>query len=119
MATVLVVDDTAVLRKIIKFNLQKAGYTVEEAVDGYDGLEKVKDNKPDLILLDLMMPRLDGFGFLEKIKNGENKDIPIVVLTAKGSKEDIDRVKSLGANDFMNKPFSPKDLIQKVGEMLK
>jgi two-component system chemotaxis response regulator CheY len=119
MATVLVIDDTAVLRKIIKFNLEKAGYKVEEAIDGYDGLEKVKSVKPDLILLDLMMPRLDGFGFMEKIKNTEEKDVPIVVLTAKGSKEDIDRVKALGANDFMNKPFSPKDLVQKVGDILK
>ena len=89
MATVLVIDDTAVLRKIIKFNLEKAGYRVEEAIDGYDGLEKAKNIKPDLILLDLMMPRLDGFGFMEKIKAGEDKDIPIVVLTAKGSKEDM------------------------------
>ncbi len=119
MATVLVVDDTAVLRKIIKFNLEKAGYVVEEAEDGYAGLEKIKNNKPNLILLDLMMPKLDGFGFLEKIKQSENKDIPIVVLTAKGSREDIERVKALGANDFMNKPFSPKDLIRKVGEFLK
>ena len=119
MAKVLIVDDTAVLRKIIKFNLEKSGYEVEEAVDGYDGLEKVKSDKPDLILLDLMMPRLDGFGFLKKIKEGEFKDIPIVVLTAKGSREDIERVKSLGANGFMNKPFSPKDLIQKVGDILK
>jgi len=112
---VLVIDDSSVLRNIIVFNLKKAGFEIEQAVDGVDGIEKIKSFNPDLILLDLMMPRLDGFGVLsEKSKDDEIKEIPVIVLTAKGGEDDRDNAISLGAREVLTKPFSPKQLVDTV-----
>ncbi|ABR30704.1 chemotaxis protein CheY [Thermosipho melanesiensis] len=119
MKKILVVDDSEVLRKITSFNLKKAGYEVFEAFDGIDGLEKIKSIKPDLIILDIMMPRLDGFGVLkEKQKIEEIKDIPVIILTAKGGAEDEKIAKSLGANLVMTKPFSPSILLEEVKRLM-
>ncbi|HOO32456.1 MAG TPA: response regulator [Thermotogota bacterium] len=116
---VLVVDDSGVLRNIIVFNLKKAGYEIEQAVDGVDGLEKINGFQPDMIVLDIMMPRLDGFGVLkEKSKNDEIKDIPVIVLTAKGGEDDKDKALALGACDVLTKPFSPKLLINSVKQVI-
>ncbi|ANQ53685.1 MULTISPECIES: response regulator [Thermosipho] len=119
MKKILVVDDSEVLRKITSFNLKKAGYEVYEAFDGVDGLEKMKDIKPDLIILDIMMPRLDGFGVLKEKKNIEEiKNIPVIILTAKGGAEDEKVAKSLGAQIVMTKPFSPSKLIEEVKRLI-
>jgi len=116
---ILVVDDTGVLRNIIVFNLKKAGYSVAEAVDGIDGLEKMKEFLPDVVILDLMMPRLDGFGVLtEKGKDDGIKNIPVLVLTAKGGEDDKENAMKLGARDVLTKPFSPKQLIECVSKVI-
>lgn len=112
---VLVIDDSSVLRNIIVFNLKKAGFEIEQAVDGVEGLEKMKAFQPDIVLLDLMMPRMDGFGVLsEKSKMEDIKNIPVIVLTAKGGEDDKDNAIILGAREVLTKPFSPKQLIDSV-----
>ncbi|HEW92569.1 MAG TPA: response regulator [Thermotogaceae bacterium] len=116
---ILVVDDSEVLRRITTFNLKKAGYEVDEAVDGIDALEKLKGFKADLILLDIMMPRMDGFTFLKNIKSdNEFSDIPVIVLTAKGGENDELKAKRLGAIKVITKPFSPKQLIDFVKQVI-
>ncbi len=112
---VLVVDDSDVLRKITVFNLKKYNIDVEEAVDGIDGLEKMKTFKPDVVILDIMMPRLDGFGVLKEMKkDDEIKNIPVIILTAKGGIDDEQTALSLGAKVVLTKPFSPTKLIEEV-----
>jgi len=112
---VLVVDDSDVLRKITVFNLKKLGMEVEEAVDGIDGLEKMREWHPDVVILDIMMPRMDGFTVLKEMKKDDSiKDIPVIVLTAKGGQDDEEIALSLGAKKVMTKPFSPTQLIEEV-----
>ena len=112
---VLVVDDSDVLRKITVYNLRKLGMDVEEAVDGIDGLEKMRSWHPDVVILDIMMPRIDGFTVLKEMKKDESiKDIPVIVLTAKGGQNDEQIALSLGAKRVMTKPFSPTQLIEEV-----
>ncbi|HIP92144.1 MAG TPA: response regulator [Thermotoga sp.] len=112
---ILLVDDSDVLRKITSFNLKKQGYEVVEARDGIEALEKLEELKPDLMILDIMMPRLDGFNVLKKMQeNDEWKDIPVIVLTAKGGEEDEELALSLGAKKVMTKPFSPIQLLEEV-----
>ncbi len=116
---VLVVDDSAVLRNIIVFNLKKAGYEIQQAVDGMDGIEKMREFKPDIIVLDIMMPRLDGFGVLEeKSKDDSINGIPVIILTAKGGEDDKDKAIALGALGVLTKPFSPKQLISSVKQVI-
>ena len=113
--TILLVDDSDVLRKITSFNLKKQGYEVVEAKDGMEALEKLEELKPDLMILDIMMPRLDGFNVLKRMQeNHEWKDIPVIVLTAKGGEEDEELALSLGAKKVMTKPFSPIQLLEEV-----
>lgn len=112
---VLVVDDSDVLRKITVYNLRKLGMDVEEAVDGIDGLEKMRTWHPDVVILDIMMPKMDGFTVLKEMKKDESiKDIPVIVLTAKGGQNDEQIALSLGAKRVMTKPFSPTQLIEEV-----
>ncbi|KUK03862.1 MAG: Response regulator receiver protein [Thermotoga sp. 50_1627] len=111
----LVVDDSDVLRKIVSFNLTKEGYVVEEARDGVEGLEKMKSNKPDLVILDVMMPHLNGFEVLKRMRaDPELLNIPVIILTAKGGENDAKMALQSGANGFLTKPFSPVKLIEEV-----
>ncbi|HEU25106.1 MAG: two-component system response regulator [Mesoaciditoga sp.] len=115
MAKVLVVDDSDVLRKIAIFNLSRAGFEVHEAMDGLMGIEKIIEVKPDVVILDIMMPKLDGFQVLEKVKKDPQLNtVKFIVLTAKGGDTDLERAKKLGAEEFMTKPFSPKALVEAV-----
>ena len=119
MKKVLIIDDSEVLRRITAFNLKKIGYEIQEAVDGVDGLEKIKNFQPDLILLDIMMPRMDGFTVLKRM--GEDptmKEIPVIVLTAKGGEEDEKEALRLGAIKVLTKPFSPKQLLETVKQVI-
>ncbi len=112
---VLVVDDSDVLRKITVFNLKKMQMDVEEAVDGIDGLEKMREWHPDVVILDIMMPRMDGFTVLKEMKKDDQiRNIPVIVLTAKGGQDDEEIALSLGAKKVMTKPFSPTQLIEEV-----
>ncbi|BBE30877.1 response regulator [Tepiditoga spiralis] len=116
MKKVLVVDDSDVLRKIITFNLKTAGYEIYEATNGEEGYNKIKEIKPDVVCLDIMMPIMDGFTVLKKLKE-ENINIPIIVLTAKGGESDEVYAISLGAKKVMTKPFSPKLLLDTIKEI--
>ncbi|HOA17122.1 MAG TPA: response regulator, partial [Fervidobacterium sp.] len=88
---------------------------VEEAVDGIDGLEKMREWHPDVVILDIMMPRMDGFTVLKEMKKDDQiRNIPVIVLTAKGGQDDEEIALSLGAKKVMTKPFSPTQLIEEV-----
>ncbi len=110
--TVLVIDDEQPIVEILKFNLAKEGYSVLEAYDGATGLDLALSENPDLILLDVMLPKMDGFEVCRKIR--EKSSVPIIMLTAK--EEEVDKVLGLelGADDYMTKPFSVRELTARV-----
>lgn len=111
--TILVVDDEAPIVDMLKFNLQKSGYKVMAAYDGKEGLELALSKAPDLILLDVMLPKMDGFEVCRKIRE-TNKTVPILMLTAR--EEEIDKVFGLesGADDYITKPFSLRELMARI-----
>ena len=114
---VLVVDDDRNLRKIIGTNLELAGYQVATAVDGRDALTKIEDDVPDVVLLDLMMPLMDGYEVARRIRAHHNlaiANVPIIILTAKSETEDKLRGFEAGADDYMTKPFGPQELLARV-----
>ncbi len=116
---VLVVDDSEVLRKIVSFNLTREGYQVDEAKDGREALEKLRQIKPDLVILDIMMPYVDGFEVLRSMrKDPELSHIPVIMLTAKGGEDDPKTALELGANGFLTKPFSPLKLLEEVRRVI-
>src|SRR6056297_610863 len=119
MSKILVVEDDKFFREMITRKLDKEGYDVYQAVDGEEGLEKIREEKPDLILLDLIMPGVGGFEVLEKAKDDSDiKDIPIIILSNLGQKSEVDRGLELGAEDFLIKAhFTPKEIIKKVKEV--
>ena len=115
--SILVIDDNEDIRQLLTLILENAGFTVFTGVDGPDGLHQTKAHKPDMILLDAMMPGLTGFEVLEKIRNDRDSKInkiPILMLTSRSSIEDIDMAIDLGATSYVVKPFRPEKLIQKV-----
>ena len=109
---VLVVDDEKPISDIIRFNLTKEGYQIMTAFDGEEALQQMKADQPDLVLLDVMLPRLDGFQVLKKIR--ETSQVPVIMLTAK--EEEVDKVLGLelGADDYITKPFGMRELIARV-----
>lgn len=115
-AKVLVVEDEEILLTALREELENGGYAVEGAGDGQEGLEKVKSFKPDLILLDLVMPKMDGMEMLHKLKdNGETRDVPVVILTNLSDYERISEALSLGAMDYLVKAnYKLEDLLEKV-----
>lgn len=114
---VLVIDDEADLRDMMRTRLEGAGYQVATACDGREGLEKVDQEKPDLILLDILMPDIDGFEFFKIIrKHPKNRYIPIIVLSARGSMRTT--FEALKAEIFVEKPFDAKELMKKIDYML-
>jgi DNA-binding response OmpR family regulator len=117
---ILVVDDDAELIELLNFNLKQAGYTVSTACNGVDAIKRARSQSPDLIVLDVMMPELDGFAVCEILRRDQaTASIPIMMLTALSS--ELGRMAGLGsgANDFLSKPFSPKLLIGRIEELLK
>ena len=115
--TILIVDDEMLIRNVIKEYLLNEGYKVLEAEDGFDALRVISDNKVDLIVLDIMMPKMDGFTCLSEIR--KTKNIPVIMLSAR--KEETDKLNSfdLGVDDYVTKPFSPKELVARVKAHLK
>ncbi|WP_225047970.1 response regulator YycF [Lacticaseibacillus kribbianus] len=109
---ILVVDDEKPISDIVKFNLNKEGYDVVTAYDGEEALAKVEEEEPDLILLDLMLPKIDGLEVARQVR--KDRDTPIIMLTAKDS--EIDKVLGLelGADDYVTKPFSNRELVARV-----
>lgn len=114
---ILVVDDEQNILDLVVYNLQSAGYTTISATDGKGAIEKVRSGQPDLIILDVMLPEMDGFEVLSTIRK-ETKT-PVIMLTAK--KEEIDKVLGLemGADDYLTKPFSPRELTARVKAILR
>jgi diguanylate cyclase (GGDEF)-like protein len=114
---VLVVDDDRNLRKIISTNLELAGYQVETASDGREALAKIEAEVPDLLLLDLMMPLMDGYEVARHVRGHANPtiaNVPIIILTAKGETEDKLHGFEAGADDYITKPFGPRELLARV-----
>lgn len=117
---ILVVDDEQNIVELVQYNLERAGYKVVTAYDGDKALELVHKEKPDLILLDVMLPGTDGLAVCREVNsNAETKNIPIIMLSARG--EELDKVLGLemGADDYITKPFSPRELIARVKARLR
>ena len=112
---VLLVDDDKITCKMISAFFLSRGVSTEIAKNGIEGLEVLKKIRPDAIILDLMMPEMDGFEFCEQVKKNEQlKDIPIIIISAFCTESNIKRILALGACDFFKKPFRIKELIEKV-----
>ncbi len=114
---ILVVDDEPRMIHFIRLNLEHDGFEVSEAASGTQALAQLRDRLPDLVLLDVMMPDLDGFATLEMIR--EISTVPVIMLTAKGEEDDRVRGLELGADDYVTKPFSPRELVSRVRAVLR
>jgi DNA-binding response OmpR family regulator len=114
---ILVVDDEERMVRFIHLNLEHDGFRVIEAFNGNQAINKARSNLPDLVLLDVMMPDLDGFEVLRVLR--EVSSVPVIMLTAKGEEEDRVRGLELGADDYITKPFSPRELVSRVRAVLR
>lgn len=117
---IVVIEDEPDILENLRFNLEREGFEVASAMDGVDGLEVVRREKPDLVLLDLLLPRLDGMEVCRTLKSDPTtKAIPIIMVTAKGEEADIVLGLGLGADDYATKPFSPRELTARVRAVLR
>ena len=113
--TVLTVDDSRTMRDMLKHSLVAAGFRVLQAEDGIDGLEVLKTEKPDVVVTDINMPRLDGFGFIEAVRRDvERRGMPVLVLTTEADAEKKSRAKAAGATGWIVKPFDPVKLVDAI-----
>src|SRR5437016_6626104 len=115
--TILTADDDPQLLRLITRNLQLEGYAVLSASDGQQALEQIESQSPDLVLLDVMMPRMDGFSVCHRVR--EFSSVPIIIVTARGQDEDKVRGLDLGADDYLTKPFSVDELLARVRAVLR
>ncbi len=117
---ILVVEDDRFLRELITQKLAREGYDVSEAVDGEDGVKKAEEEKPDAILMDLILPGIDGFEAITKIKEKPDfENTPIIILSNLGQRDDVERGLKLGAVDFLIKAhFTPGEIIEKIEKVL-
>ena len=120
MAKVLIVDDDPFILDMYVLKFKESGFQVESAQDGKSGLKKVKDTHPDIVLLDVVMPAMDGFDVLQELKKNFPPPLPkIVLLTNLGQKEDVERGMQLGADDYIIKAhFTPSEVVDKVKKIL-
>jgi two-component system alkaline phosphatase synthesis response regulator PhoP len=120
MKKIIIVEDEEVLRNLLKKKLESEGYEVEVAEDGEEGIRKIREVKFDLILLDIIMPKMGGFDVLEAMQKDENiSDIPVIVVSNSGQPVEIDRAQKLGAKDWVVKTeFDPQEVIKKVKEQI-
>lgn len=117
--TVLIVDDERNIMISLKHLMSRAGYKVLLAGDGEEALAVVEQHRPDLILLDVMIPKRDGYDVCQTIRlNPTLKDVRIIMVTARGQEVEIEKGLALGADDYMTKPFSTKELVEKVSSLL-
>ncbi len=120
MATILIAEDDHAISELVSYNLERAGHTPLAAYDGLSALDMARRQTPDLILLDQMMPGMDGHGVLRELRRDNRlHDIPVIFLTAKAQTEDRIQGLELGADDYVTKPFSPKELILRIDAVLK
>lgn len=116
---ILVVDDEIYIVHILDFSLGMEGYEVVTALDGEEALKKATENRPDLIVLDIMMPKMDGYETCKALKSDERtKDIPVILLSAKGRNVDMQTGYDVGADEYITKPFSPRKLVDRINTML-
>lgn len=117
---ILVADDNPSIRGPLCFLLEDEGFEVDVAEDGEEALEKIRQFKPALIFLDVMMPRKDGYEVCEAIKSTpEMQEIYVIILTAKGQTKDREKALKVGANEYISKPFSPVKIVEKVRSILR
>lgn len=115
----LVVDDEADILRLIEIKLRKAGFEVMTARDGQEGLTKALAEKPDLMLVDVMMPRMDGYAVVSEVRRSLGDEAPIIILlTARGQEADVVKGLTSGADDYIVKPFSPRELIARINVAL-
>lgn len=114
---ILVVDDEERMVRFIRLNLEHDGFRVVDAFNGKQALERLRDETPDVVLLDVMMPDLDGFEVLRMIR--EISNVPVIMLTARGDEDDRVRGLELGADDYITKPFSPREMVSRVKAVLR
>jgi len=115
--TILIVDDEPRIRDFVRMNLELEHYHVIEASDGLEALEKVREHLPDLVILDVMMPEMDGFETLHALR--EVSTVPVIMLTVRQSEQDRIRGLDLGADDYLAKPFSPRELLLRIRALLR
>lgn len=116
---ILIVDDQISVVKIVSDVLKKGDYEIITAANGQLGIDSAKENKPDLIIMDIMMPVKTGLEAIQEIKEMDDiKSIPILVLTAKGGGNDLETAMNLGASGFLSKPFSPRAILEEVDRLL-
>ena len=117
---VLVVEDEEDILEVIRYNLEQEGYEVISCMDGLEGLEQARKLKPDLVLLDIMLPGMDGVEVCRNLKEGDStRRIPIIMVTAKGEEIDIVLGLGVGADDYIPKPFEPRELLARIRNALK
>lgn len=121
MAKILIIEDEEILLDLLNKKLTQEGYQVDIAKDGQEGLAKLKAEKPDLVLLDIVMPKMGGFELIEEInKDKKLKGLPIIIISNSGQPVELDRARELGVSDWLIKTdFSPQDVIDKVKKQLK
>ena len=119
--TILVIEDDKFLRELISRKLTGEGFDVLEAVDGEEGIKKIKEGKPDLVLLDLILPSIDGFEVLTRVRDDpEVSSIPVIILSNLGQREEVEKGLKLGAIDYLIKAhFTPGEIIEKIKNVLK
>ena len=116
---ILVVDDEPTIVRLMEFILARQGHEMIVAVNGEEALQKIKAHQPDLVLLDIMMPRIDGYEVAQKLRaDPQTADLPIIMLSAKAQDEDIRRGVEVGVDEYITKPFTPDHLVQVVSQHL-
>ena len=118
-ATVLVVDDDPVILKLLEVNFEMEGFSVVRASDGAEGLERAREIRPDIVILDVMMPRMTGYEVAKALREDDGTaHIPIIFVTARAQSSDVERGMELGVDDYVTKPFDPLDLVARVNALL-
>jgi two-component system phosphate regulon response regulator PhoB len=118
--TILIIEDEQDLLELLRYNLEREGYHVEAVTTGEDGLKQVRAEPPDLVLLDLMLPGMDGLEVCRGLKGRDHTaNIPVIMLTAKGEEQDVVRGLEMGADDYIPKPFSPRVLLARLRAVLR
>jgi DNA-binding response OmpR family regulator len=117
--TILVADDEEDLRELVSYRLSRSGYEVVEAVDGQEAFELATERTPDLMVLDVMMPRLDGYELTRRVREQDSlRSVPVILLTARSQETDVGRGFDVGADDYLKKPFNPDELVARVRAVL-
>jgi DNA-binding response OmpR family regulator len=118
-ATVLVVDDDPVIQKLLQVNFEMEDYTVLTASDGVEGLARAREERPDIVVLDIMMPRMNGLEVASALKaDPDTARIPVILLSAKAQGSDLQAGSDTGADDYVTKPFDPLELLERVSSLL-